>query len=68
MCRYHKESLAGEKNNYVTNRAFVEGKTPLQVLAELKRELEESRKIIYATLSSSPSAVRAWRAFEIGGV
>lgn len=60
--------LAGEKNNYVSSRAFVEGKTPLRVVADLERELEESRNVIYATLGPHPAAVSAWRAFEIGGV
>ncbi|KAF9458281.1 isoprenoid synthase domain-containing protein [Collybia nuda] len=68
LLSYHKEMLAGETNNYVSSRALVEKKTPLRVLVELERELEESRNVIHATLSSHPAAIKAWRAFEVGGV
>lgn len=66
--RFHKEELAGETNNYIHNRARVEGKTPLKVFYEVVMELHESRKTIYAGLSHNQQAIDMWVSFEQGYV
>jgi hypothetical protein len=66
--RFHKEELAGEKANYVSTRAYVENKAPLQVLAEMAHELRGARNVILKAISHSPDALRAWHVFECGYV
>ncbi|KAF5384106.1 hypothetical protein D9615_003346 [Tricholomella constricta] len=65
---YHKERLAGETVNYVSNRACVEGNSPLQVVADIRGDLLHARKNIYAALETSgdDAAARHWRIFECG--
>ena len=64
--RFHKEELAGEEGNYIHNRAYVEDSTPMQVLADIGRELLEARASIFAVLAKSPRAAETWQIFERG--
>ncbi|KAF9458808.1 isoprenoid synthase domain-containing protein, partial [Collybia nuda] len=66
LMSFPKEQLAGERNNYVHVRARTEGKSPMEVLAELNQELHMSRKLICAALSLIPGASTVWSAFENG--
>ncbi|KAG6899725.1 hypothetical protein C0993_007532 [Termitomyces sp. T159_Od127] len=65
---YHKESAAGETNNYISNRANVEGKAPLTVASDIRKEVQRSRHYIYMTLSATAGqeAVKIWRIWERG--
>ncbi|KAF9458113.1 isoprenoid synthase domain-containing protein [Collybia nuda] len=63
---FHKEELAGEKNNYIHNRAHIEGKTPLGVYAEVVQELHQARKAIRAGLAHNQQAMEMWVSFEQG--
>lgn len=65
---FHKEELAGETANYVHNRACLENKAPLEVLAEMAEELRVSRNTIHIALSKSPRALQAWKVWEHGYV
>lgn len=66
--RFHKEELAGETANYISNRAYVEGMSSVQVLATVKDELFSARESVLEMLdlSGSDAAVDAWDIFEIG--
>jgi len=64
--RFHKEELAGEEGNYIHNRAYVEGSTPMQVLTDIGRELLEARASIFAVLAKRPRAAATWQTFERG--
>ncbi|KAH0578590.1 hypothetical protein H2248_003732 [Termitomyces sp. 'cryptogamus'] len=68
LSRYHKESIAGETANYISTRAIIEGKVPLQIASDIRKELLHSRNHIYSTLATvgSAEAVRIWRAWEHG--
>jgi len=66
LLSFHKEELAGEKTNYIHNRAYVENKAPLQVLDEISQELLSSRDAIRVALANSPNALKAWKDFERG--
>lgn len=70
MCppSFHKEELAGDTNNYVHNRAYIEGKSPIRVLSEMEGELAVARETIYAALVHTPTAADAWSVFERGYV
>ncbi|KAG6895747.1 hypothetical protein C0992_012865 [Termitomyces sp. T32_za158] len=65
---YHKESVAGETTNYISNRANVEAKAPLEVTSDIRKEVLRSRTSIYATLShaAGEKAVEIWRTWEYG--
>ncbi|KAG6889768.1 hypothetical protein C0995_014695 [Termitomyces sp. Mi166 len=65
---YYKESNQGETANYISIRAIAEGKAPLEVAADIRRELLQSRSHIYETLTNSAGkeAVKIWRAWEHG--
>jgi hypothetical protein len=63
---FHKEELAGEEGNYIHNRAYVENSTPMQVLADIGRELLGARASIFAVLAKSPRAAETWQIFERG--
>ncbi|KAG5644086.1 hypothetical protein DXG03_009105 [Asterophora parasitica] len=65
---YHKERLAGETINYVSNRACVEGKAPLQIVSDIRGDLLHCRKNIYTALENGGGKVAAqhWRIFERG--
>ncbi|KAF8511707.1 isoprenoid synthase domain-containing protein [Gautieria morchelliformis] len=65
---FHKEELGGETGTYVHNRAYLENKAPLQVLAEMAEELRISRNTIHTALSNSPTALLVWEVFERGYV
>lgn len=52
LSRLHKEELAGEHDNYIHNRTYVEGGTPMQVLTDIGRELLQTRASIFAVLPS----------------
>ena len=65
LSRFHKE-LAGEHDNYIHNRAYVEGGTPMQVLTDIGRELLQTRASIFAVLAKSPPAAEIWLTFERG--
>ncbi|KAF9465961.1 isoprenoid synthase domain-containing protein [Collybia nuda] len=65
---FHKEELAGERANYVYNRAYIEDKVPLSVLAEMSQELFESRNAVYAALAHCPQAADVWHTWEQGYV
>jgi hypothetical protein len=64
--RFHKEELAGEEGNYIHNRAYVEESTPMQILADIGRELIEVHAAIFAVLAKSPRAAETWQIFERG--
>lgn len=66
LARFHKEELAGETRNYVHIRAYIEDKTPLEVLAEIAEELRISRNTIHKVLSLNPKALQAWTVYERG--
>ncbi|KAF8220530.1 terpenoid synthase [Tricholoma matsutake] len=63
---FHKEELAGEKGNYIHNRAYVEDSTSMQVLTDIGRELLEAQASIFAVLTKSPRAAETWWIFERG--
>ncbi|KAF8511698.1 isoprenoid synthase domain-containing protein [Gautieria morchelliformis] len=66
MLSFHKEELSGETGTYVHNRAYIENKAPLQVLAEMAEELRISRTTIHTVLSNSPKALLVWEVYERG--
>ncbi|KAF8511697.1 isoprenoid synthase domain-containing protein [Gautieria morchelliformis] len=66
MLSFHKEELAGETGTYVHNRAYIENKAPVQVLAEMAEELRISRNTIHTALSNSPKALLIWQVYERG--
>ncbi|KAF8576474.1 terpenoid synthase, partial [Ramaria rubella] len=65
---FHKEELAGETANYIHNRAYVDNKAPVQVLADIVEELRVSRNAIHVALALHPEALKAWIGFERGYV
>ncbi|KAF8584202.1 terpenoid synthase [Ramaria rubella] len=65
---FHKEELAGETGNYIHNRAYVDNKAPVKVLADMVEELRVSRNAIHVALASSPEALKTWIVFERGYV
>ncbi|KAG6906806.1 hypothetical protein DXG01_012034 [Tephrocybe rancida] len=68
LLSYHKESIAGETANYISNRAATEARSPLQVCLDIRQELLRSRKHVYETLTSNAGkdAVKTWRSWERG--
>jgi hypothetical protein len=66
LLSFHKEELAGEQGNYIHNRAYVEGSTPIQVLSDIGRELPDTRASIFAVLGKSRRAAKTWQIFERG--
>lgn len=66
--RFYKEELAGETTNYIHTRAYIENKAPLEVLAEMAKEMRVSKNSIHKALSHSPKALHVWKVFEYGYV
>lgn len=68
ICRFHKEALAGEPGNYISNRAYVEGTSALQVLEAVVEELFDAKETILAALGCTgvEGAVEVWETFEAG--
>ncbi|KAG6860529.1 hypothetical protein C0995_010100 [Termitomyces sp. Mi166 len=68
LLSYHKESIAGETANYISNRAVAEGNVPLKVVSDIQRELLHSRNHIYETLlkTAGEDAFKVWRTWEHG--
>lgn len=64
--RFHKEELGGEEANYIHNRAYMEGKTAMQVLGDMGRELLDVRASILAVLAKSPRSIEIWQNWERG--
>ncbi|KAF8236723.1 terpenoid synthase [Tricholoma matsutake] len=63
---FHKEELGGEEANYIHNRAYMEGKTAMQVLGDMGRELLDVRASILAVLAKSPRSIEIWQNWERG--
>ncbi|KAG6833265.1 hypothetical protein H0H87_009440 [Tephrocybe sp. NHM501043] len=68
LLSYYKERIAGETANYISNRANVEGKSPIVVAKDIGEELLRSREHIYHILAftAGDEAVGIWRAWEHG--
>ena len=68
--RFYKECLANESENYVQRRAHDEGKSPLQILSDIKREVIIASENIVNILTrfGSEAPVKAWQEWEYGYV
>ena len=66
--RFYKEELASETKTYVHHRAYLEGKTPLQILSEIKRGavVAGENALDILTRFGSESSVKAWQRWEYG--
>ena len=68
--RFYKEYLANDSDNYIYHRAHAEGKSPLQILSDIKSEmiLASENVIDILTRFGSEASVKAWQEAEYGGV
>lgn len=68
--RFYKEYLANEPDNYIHRRAYDEGRSPLQILSDIKREsIAASENVIdILTRFGSEASVKAWQEWEFGFV
>jgi len=68
--RFYKEELGNETENYVHHRANLEGKTALQTLSEIKREviLAGENTLDILTRFGNEATVKAWQRWEYGHV
>jgi len=66
--RFHKEYLVNESNNYIHHRAHAEGKSLLQILSDIKREIiiASENAIDVLTRFGNEASVKAWQELEFG--
>ena len=66
--RFYKEQLGKETGTYVRHRAYLEGKTSLQILSELKRGaiLAGENALDILTRFGNEATVKAWQSWEYG--
>ncbi|RDB25838.1 Trichodiene synthase [Hypsizygus marmoreus] len=65
---FHKENLAGERANYIFNRAYIEGTDVSEAMTDIKNELFQTEKNITAALTCAgvADAIKAWKCFKVG--
>jgi len=68
--RFYKEYLANESENYIHHRAHDEGKSPLQILSDIKGEMIIASENVIDVLTrfGSEASVKAWQEWEFGFV
>ena len=68
--RFYKESLANESDNYIHHRAHAEGKSPLQILSDVKGEIVIASENVMDVLTrfGGEASVKAWEEWEFGFV
>ena len=68
--RFYKEQIGNETETYVHHRAHLEGKTLLQVLSEIKREIILAGENVLDILTrfGNEATVKAWQQWEYGYV
>lgn len=64
--RFYKEEKAGEKHNYIHNRAFYEGGDAFATLKAAIREVVESHRRIQTILQGKESHLQAWNNHIMG--
>ena len=66
--RFYKEHLADESENYVHYRAHDEGKSPLQILSDMKKEIIMASENVIDVLTrfGSEASVKTWQEWEFG--
>uniref|UniRef100_A0A8H7XMP5 Uncharacterized protein n=1 Tax=Psilocybe cubensis TaxID=181762 RepID=A0A8H7XMP5_PSICU len=62
---FYKETLAGEKTNYIHNRAFISGISVEDTLLEVAQDVLDAHTRIVSTLSTE-DAIRCWKNFVNG--
>jgi hypothetical protein len=64
---FYKEELAGETANYIHNRSVVNGKRPVNVLAEVAEEaLAAHNRVTVALCACGSEGIHAWTTFVHG--
>jgi len=67
LLSFYKEYLAGDKINYIYNRANVEERDPIDILQKVKDEvLEASQNVSTALKALAPESLPVWQIFEAG--
>jgi len=70
LLSFYKEYLANDTDNYIHHRAHDEGKSPLQVLSDIKREMVIASENVIDVLTrfGSEASLKAWEEWEFGFV
>jgi len=65
--RFYKEQLENDSETYVHHRAYIEGKTPLQILSEIKGEVIHANENVLDILTRfGNEATVAWQQWDYG--